>query len=471
MDKLKLLIGGELIDGDASMDVTNPATGEAFVQVPRASTRQALQAVEAAKTAQPAWAALTLDDRRTVVLAFADAIHANSSELARALVMEQGKPLTEASLEVELTEAFIRHFTTIDLPVEVIEDGATHRIEVHYKALGVVCGITPWNFPLALAAFKFAPALLVGNSFILKPAPSTPITSLMLGRLAKDIFPAGIFNVVTDANDLGAVLTDHPDVAKISFTGSTATGKKVMAAAADSLKRLTLELGGNDAAIVLDDVDVASVAPRIFASAFANAGQLCVAVKRVYAHRSIYEALCTELANLADAAVVGDGLQQGTQIGPVQNASQFEKAKALLDSAHRDGRVIAGGEVNPGAGFFVQPTIVRDIEDGTTLVDEEQFSPILPVVRFDDVEEAVRSANCSIYGLGGSVWSSDLDRAYAVARTIDSGTVWINQHFDLRPDVPFGGARQSGIGTELAVDGMREFSQRSVINILKTAPE
>ncbi|KRB80655.1 aldehyde dehydrogenase [Sphingomonas sp. Root710] len=467
LDNLKLLIGGELVDGDSTMEVIDPATGAPFTTVPRGSVRQAERAIAAAKAAQPAWAALPLEDRRARMAAFADAIGANADKLARALVREQGKPLPEASFEIAATEAFIRHFNTIDLPVEVVQDDDVRRVEIHRKPLGVVCAIMPWNFPVLLAAFKFPAALLVGNSFILKPAPTTPVTSLMLGELAKDIFPAGVFNVVTDLNDLGPALTDHPDVAKISFTGSSATGKKVMAAAASSLKRISLELGGNDASIVLDDVDVATVAPKIFSKAFMNAGQVCIAVKRVYAHSSIYDDLCEELARLADEAIVGDGLEQGTQIGPVQNAAQYEKAKTFLESARREGNVIAGGDVADGEGYFIRPTIVRDIADGAMLVDQEQFAPILPVIKFDDVDDAVRRTNSSDYGLGGSVWSADRERAYAIARQIDSGMVWVNEHLDFGPHIPFGGAKQSGLGMELSTDGMLEFSQTSVINISK----
>lgn len=466
-DDLKLLIGGELVDGDSSMEVIDPATGMPFMSVPRGSVRQINQAVAAAKAAQPAWAALPLEERRACLLAFADAIHANADALSRMLVREQGKPLPEASGEIAFTEVFVRHFTTIDLPVEVLQDDEVRRVELHRKPLGVVCAIMPWNFPVLLAAFKFPAALLMGNSFILKPAPTTPVTSLMLGQLAKDIFPAGVFNVVTDLNDLGPTLTDHPDIAKISFTGSGATGKKVMAAAASTLKRVSLELGGNDASIVLDDVDVSTVAPKIFSGAFMNAGQVCIAVKRVYAHSAIYDELCDELAKLADEAIVGDGLHQGTQIGPLQNAAQFEKAKIFLESARREGRVIAGGDVGEGKGYFVRPTIVRDIDDGAMLVDQEQFAPILPIIKFDDVDDALRRTNNSDYGLGGSVWSANRDRAYDVARQIDSGMVWVNQHLDFGPHIPFGGAKQSGIGMELSIDGMLEFSQTSVINISK----
>jgi len=464
---LKLLIGGELVDGDDTMEVIDPAMGTAFMSVPRASARQAKQAIAAAKAAQPGWAALPIDERRACLSVFADAIHQNAESLTHMLVREQGKPLTEAAGEIAATEAFVRYFTTLDLPVEILQDDEMRRVELHRKPLGVVCAIMPWNFPILLAAFKFPAALLVGNSFILKPAPTTPVTSLMLGELAKDIFPSGVFNVVTDLNDLGPTLTDHPDVAKISFTGSAATGKKVMVAAASTLKRVSLELGGNDASIVLDDVDIATAAPKIFAGAFMNAGQVCIAIKRVYAHSSIYDALCDELAKLADEAIVGEGLQQGTQIGPLQNAAQYKKAKTFLESAHREGRVIAGGEVAEGEGYFIRPTIVRDIDDGSMLVDQEQFAPILPIIKFDDVDDALRHTNNSEYGLGGSVWSGDRDRAYAVARQIDSGMVWVNQHLDFGPHIPFGGAKQSGMGMELSIEGLHEFSQTAVINISK----
>lgn len=466
-EDLKLLIGGELVDGDSTMDVIEPAAGVPFTSVPRGSVRQANAAVAAAKMAQPGWAALSLEERRSYLTAFADAIHANADALTRMLVREQGKPLTEAAGEIAFTEVFIRHFNTIDVPVEILQDDETKRVELHRKPLGVVCAIMPWNFPVLLAAFKFPAALLMGNTFVLKPAPTTPVTSLMLGHLAKDIFPAGVFNVVTDLNDLGPTFTDHPDVAKVSFTGSGVTGKKVMAAAASTLKRISLELGGNDASIVLDDVDVSVAAPRIFSGAFLNAGQVCIAIKRVYAHSSIYDALCDELAKLANAAIVGDGLQQGTQIGPVQNAAQYEKAKSFLAAAHREGRVIAGGEPVEGDGYFIRPTIVRDIEDGAMLVDQEQFAPILPIIKFDDVNEALARTNSSDYGLGGSVWSSDVNRAYDIAKQIDSGMVWVNQHLDFGPHIPFGGAKQSGIGMELGHDGMLEFSQTAVINISK----
>lgn len=467
MSEFKLLIGGKLVAGDQTMDVVNPATAEVLASCPRASEAQLNAAVAAAKAAFPAWAATSLDQRRAKLSEIADAIRANAEELSRLLTQEQGKPLHEAIGEVAGTEGFFRYFASMDLPMKVIEDGADRRVEEHRKPLGVVGAITPWNFPLMILSFKLPPALLAGNTIVLKPAPTTPLTALRMGEIMADILPAGVVNIVTDQNDLGGLLSSHPDIAKVSFTGSTDTGKKVMASAAQTLKRLTLELGGNDASIVLDDADPKKVAQGIFKYAFTNCGQVCLAIKRVYAPESIYDALVEELAALANQAVVDDGLKQGAQVGPLQNKMQFEKVKTFLDDARTNGTIVAGGEVMDRPGYFIRPTIVRDIEDGAKLVDEEQFGPILPVIKVKDEHDAVARANASPWGLGGSVWSSNLDRAQDTAKRMEAGTVWINTHLDVGPHIPFGGAKQSGIGTEFGQDGLEEFTQRQIINLHK----
>lgn len=467
MAQLKLLINGRLEDGDLTMDVINPATEQAVMACPRASKAQLDKAVAAAKAAFPAWSRTPIAERKALLGQIADVIQANAGELARLLTQEQGKPIGDATGEVYGAAAFFRYFTSLDLPVKVIDDSEGRRVEAHRRPLGVIGAIVPWNFPLILMAFKVPAALLAGNTVVLKPAATTPLATLRLGELIADIVPPGVVNVIADANDLGGELTAHPDVRKVSFTGSTATGKKVMAGAADALKRITLELGGNDAAIVLDDVDPKAAAPKIFQGAFQNSGQVCIAVKRVYAHEKIYDALCAELAQLADAAVIGDGLQQGTQLGPLQNKMQYDKVRDLIEEARGEGKIIAGGVIPDQPGYFIRPTIVRDITDGTRLVDEEQFGPVLPVIKFADAEDALARANNTPYGLGGSIWSSDLDRAYALAERMESGTVWINKHSELAPNIPFGGAKESGVGVELGEEGLAEFTQLQVINMAR----
>jgi acyl-CoA reductase-like NAD-dependent aldehyde dehydrogenase len=307
MSDFKLLIGGALVPGDATMEVINPATGQPFLTVPRASVAQADAAIAAAKAAQPAWGATPLAQRQQALLRLADAIGARADEFARLLTQEQGKPLPEAQGEVAWTQGFLRHYATLGLEDRVIQDDAAGQIVVRHRPLGVVVGIIAWNFPLLVALWKIGPATLAGNAIVLKPAPTTPASALLLGEVCAQVFPAGVVNVITDANDLGPHLTAHPDVAKIGFTGSTATGKRIAASGADTLKRVTLELGGNDPAIVLDDVDVRETAKSIFANAFLNCGQVCLAIKRAYVHADIYDAMAAELARLAQEAVVGDG--------------------------------------------------------------------------------------------------------------------------------------------------------------------
>jgi acyl-CoA reductase-like NAD-dependent aldehyde dehydrogenase len=463
----RLLINGALVAGEFSLDVIDPAAGTVLATVSRASPAQMENTVAAAKAAFATWSRTPLDERRRCVNAFADALRSERDLFARVLVKEQGKPLKEALDEVDWSEYFIRYYASLDLPVDIFHEDESFRMEGHYKPLGVVVGIAPWNLPIFILSLKLASAVLTGNTFIGKPAPTTPITALMLGACARDIFPAGVVNILTDTNDLGPALTRHPDVAKVSFTGSGPTGKKVAASALDSLKRVSLELGGNDAGIVMDDVDVEQVAARIFDAAFFNAGQGCIVIKRVYAHADIYDRLTDELARIARSAVVGDGLTQGTRIGPMQNVMQFEKAKMFLEYAHRDGDVIAGGNVVEGGGYFIEPTIVRNIDDNSPLVREEQFAPILPVVRFDDVDDAMARINASQYGLGGSVWSSDSRRAYELASRMETGTVWINHHLHIHPGVPLGGAKESGVGVDYGIDGLKEYTQMTTIRLLK----
>jgi acyl-CoA reductase-like NAD-dependent aldehyde dehydrogenase len=464
MMNYNLLIDGKMVPGAMQMPVLNPATEDVVAQCPRASKEQLDAAVAAAKAAYPTWAATPLGERRKYIVEMADVIEANVNELAHILTSEQGKPLTDATAEVMGMAGFFRYLASLDLPMKVIEDSGDRRVEAHRRPLGVVGCIIPWNYPLLILGFKLPPALLAGNTLVVKPAPTTPLSTLRFAELVQGILPKGVLNVITDANDLGDEMTKHPDIRKISFTGSTATGQKVMTSAAATLKRITLELGGNDASIVLDDVDPKKVAPGIFEGAFQNSGQVCLAIKRLYVHEGVYDEICQELVAIANNTVVDDGTKQGTKLGPLQNKMQYEKVKGFLDDARKNGNVIAGGAAMDRPGYFIQPTIVRDIAEGTKLVDEEQFGPVLPVIKYSDHDDVIRRANATTYGLGASVWSSDTDRAHKVASQIEAGTVWINKHLDMAPHIPFGGAKQSGIGTEFAEEGLAEFTQLQIIN-------
>jgi acyl-CoA reductase-like NAD-dependent aldehyde dehydrogenase len=465
--EFKLLINGRLVAGAASLEVINPATGKVLVSCARADKAQLDAAVAAAKSAFANWSATPIDSRRQMLIKIADALEARSAEFAKLLTEEQGKPLAHAAGEIGGSVAMIRAFAAMDLPDTVLRDNDRERILQQHAPLGVVAAITPWNFPMILLMIKVAPALLAGNTVVAKPAPTTPLTTLLFGEMCANILPPGVLNVIVDQNDLGGHLTQHPDIAKVAFTGSTATGKKVMASVAATIKRVTLELGGNDAAIVLDDVDVKDVAAKIFQGAMGNSGQVCLAIKRVYVPDSLYEAMCEELAKLAKAFVVGDGMDAATQMGPLQNKVQFEKVKEFLEDARSHGKIIAGGNALDRAGYFIAPTIVRDIPDTARLVREEQFGPVLPVLKYSNLDDAIARANGTEYGLGGTVWGTNTARALEVAQRMASGTVWVNKHLELPPDIPFGGAKQSGFGTEMGQEGLEEFTQSRIINLAK----
>ena len=465
MYNFKLLIDGRLVDGAAEADVINPATGEAFARAPVANVEQLNAAVAAAKQSFADWSARPIGERASLLSALAERLAQRTDEIVHLLTSEQGKPLDQARMEIMASIGVLRAFATMDIAPRILRDSEQSRVIELRRPLGVVAAITPWNFPIILLIHKLAPALLAGNTLVVKPAPSTPLTTLLLGEICQELLPAGVVNVVIDRNDLGKVLTSHPDVVKVAFTGSTVTGKHVLAAASGTLKRVTLELGGNDAAIVLDDVDPADTARKIFRVAMANAGQMCVAIKRAYVPSSMYDAFCEELVGLANEAVVAEGTLPGVQIGPVQNQMQFEKLKELLEDTRRVGRIIAGGSVIDRPGYFLSPTIVRDVPDDARIVREEQFGPILPVLSYDDIDEVVARANDSEFGLCGSVWGRDVERAISVARRIESGTVCVNHSMPFDAAIPFRGIKQSGLGTELGEEGLLEYTQPTVVNV------
>jgi acyl-CoA reductase-like NAD-dependent aldehyde dehydrogenase len=351
----------------------------------------------------------------------------------------------------------------VDYGPFVLKSDGDKRIVEHRRPLGVVAAITPWNVPIGLLLVKLAPALFAGNTVVAKPAPTTPLSTCLLAEIWNEILPPGVFNVICDGNDLGDALSSHPGIKKVGFTGSTATGEKVMASAAGTLKRLTLELGGNDPAIVLDDVDPIATARRVFTAAMANAGQVCLAAKRIFVPASMYDVFCNELARLADATIVGDGLDPATTMGPIQNAAQYQKALGYLDDARASGTIIAGGVALPGPGYFIRPTIVRDIPDSARLVREEQFCPVLPVLSYDDLDDAIERANATDYGLGATVWGRDLTRAFDVAMQIEAGSVWINEHMVFDFGATARGAKLSGFGGELGPEGFNAYTQGYVV--------
>jgi acyl-CoA reductase-like NAD-dependent aldehyde dehydrogenase len=467
MQHYPLLIDGKLVDGAHKLDVINPATGDVFATCERADEAQLEEAVQAAKRAFPKWAATPVVERRAALMKIADEIESRTDEFARTITLEQGKVLMDSQIEVMGTVAMLRILGSLEIETKVIRDTDAERIVEHRTPLGVVAAITPWNVPLSLLCVKVTPALLSGCTVVAKPAPTTPLSSLLFAGVCAKYLPAGVFNMIVDQNDLGGLLTAHPDVAKVSFTGSTATGKKVMESGASSLKRVTLELGGNDAAIVLGDCDPKEVAPKIFAGAMMNSGQICLAIKRAYVHDSIYDLVCDELAKLAEAAVVDDGMKQGAQYGPMQNKMQYEKVLALIEETRSAGTVIAGGNAVDGPGYFIRPTIVRDIADDARLVREEQFGPVLPVLRFSDVDDVIERANDTEFGLGGTVWTKDWQQGAEIAARIDTGTVWVNQHMAIDPFISVGGAKQSGMGRELGQEGLEEFTQRKLVCVAK----
>ncbi len=467
MFDFQMLINGKLELGKQSMDVINPANERVFAQSPVADSEQLERAVKAAAEAFPLWRDLSFEERGSYLHKVADAINANAEDIASVITLEQGKPLAQSTDEASYSEIFCRYFADQTIAVEELIDTDDQRVEMHHKALGVVAAIIPWNFPLLIAVYKMAPALMAGNTMIIKPSPTTPLSSLKLGMIIADILPPGVVNVLPDKGDLGPLITEHPGIQKISFTGSTPSGKAVMGAAAATLKRITLELGGNDPAIVLDDVDVKETAAAVFGAAFMNSGQVCIALKRLYVQDGIYDAFCDELAALAKQSTVGDGMVDGVDFGPVQNKMQFDKVCGYIEQAKQQGRFIAGGEIEDKPGYFIPVSVVRDVDDGMSIVDEEPFGPVLPVVRFNDIEDVIKRSNTSPYGLGASVWSGDYLVAEKIASRLDSGTVWVNQHCAFGPHIPFPASKESGIGLEFGKEGLLEYTAAKVVNINK----
>ncbi|KAF4963736.1 hypothetical protein FSARC_8284 [Fusarium sarcochroum] len=453
----------QIIDGkNASTEKTrhgvNPATLQEKADVPLATQDDLDRAVAAGKKAFKTWSKVPYEERRRQVLAYADAIDASRNEFRDILTAEQGKPIPQADYETDSAIEWIRGMANIPLLEDVIEDNENRTLVTRYTPIGVVAALVPWNFPLLLATGKIAPALLTGNVIIVKPSPFTPYGGLKLVELAQHFFPPGVVQSLSGDDHLGPWMTSHPGIDKISFTGSTATGKAVLRSASSTLKRVTLELGGNDPAIIFPDVDIEKTAEKVAFFAFLNSGQICLNLKRIFVHESIYPQFKEALVKQVKGFTLGDGSKQGITHGPLQNVAQFERLKSFFNDIEKEGwNVAVGGKIEPSNGYFVNPTIIDRPPEQSRIVVEEPFGPIVPLLSWKDEEEVIERANDTTMGLGASVWTNDIRRANRVARQIQAGNVWVNTHFDLSPMAPFGGHKESGIGTEWGANGLKGF--------------
>jgi len=459
-----LLIDGQLVTTAATTGVVNPASGEVFAEYPYGSPAEIDWAVGAAAAAFPAWRAS--DERAGLLRRCAGALKSEMRSLAELITLEQGKPRRKALHEVSGAVRWFQQTAERDLTTVVLSEDGESMATVRLRPHGVVGAITPWNYPIILAVWKIAPALLAGNTVVLKPSPFTPLSTLRMGAILRDVLPPGVLNVVSGGDDAGARLVSHPLVRLVSLTGSTETGVHVAAVAAGDLKRVVLELGGNDAAIVLPDVDVDDVAERLTLGALENSGQVCQAIKRLYVHEDVFEPLLRRLTKAASALTVGDGREPGIDLGPVTTQPQFQRVQTLVEDARdRGATIVTGGEALRRPGTFYPPTLVTDVAEDARIVAEEQFGPILPVLPFKDPEEAIARANATMYGLSGSVWTRDVDRGTALAAELDCGTAWVNQHNVLHPEAPIGGTRMSGLGYQNGRWGLEAMGTLQVVNV------
>lgn len=452
---------------DEGREIINPATEEVVGVAPEGSVEELNAAVERAVQAQKSFAKLSDAERCDLLLKAADAIEASAEPLVELLSREQGKPLKgpNARFEVGACSAWLRATASFESPdYTAVDDDITAT--VHYRPLGVVGAIGPWNWPMMITIWQIAPALRMGNAVVVKPSEYTPLSVLALIKVFNSVLPEGVLQVVTGDGAVGAALTTHADIDKIMFTGSTATGKKIVESSAANLQRLTLELGGNDAGIVLDDADPAAIAGDLFWGAFINTGQTCAAMKRLYVPESLYDAVCEALVEVAKASPMGVGLEEENVLGPLQNKQQFDIVDKLVNAAKDSGaRVLLGGDPDYDApGYFYPTTLVADIDPDNPLVVEEQFGPALPIVKYTDLDWAIEQANKLDVGLGSSVWSSNRERALEVAAQLEAGTTWINSHGAVDPRVPFGGIKSSGYGVEFGTEGLKGLAYPQIIN-------
>ncbi len=470
MQTYSLTIDGKATPTARTSDILNPADGTLVAACPEGDIALLDQAVDAARRALPAWSALPDADRAAALNKVATLLEQHAGELSALVTREQGKTQSGpgANLEAGGCVAWTRVTAGLTLPEQTIQDDAKSRIVISRKPVGVVGSITPWNWPLMIATWHIMPAVRVGCTIVIKPSPYTPLSTLRLVELMNQVLPPGVVNVVTGGAEVGHRMVTHPGIDKIVFTGSIKTGKSVMEGAADTLKRLTLELGGNDAGIVLPGTTIEPLLEKLFWGCFLNGGQTCAALKRLYVHESQYEDVVAKFAEFVSKIPVGDGMDPKNLIGPLTNEMQRDKVTSYVDEARaRGARILTGGARPAGPGFFYPLTVVADATDDMLLVKEEQFGPAIPILKYRTVDEALARANSLDVGLGGSVWGNDPEEAAGLAARLECGTAWVNQHGGLHPLAPFGGVKCSGIGVEFNVDGLKEYTTIQVVNVAR----
>ncbi|MGS3184200.1 NAD-dependent succinate-semialdehyde dehydrogenase [Aeromonas taiwanensis] len=450
--------------GGHRFEVLNPATGQVITQVPDMDGEDTRVAIAAAHQAQPAWAALTAKERSSKLYAWFELIMANQEELARIMTCEQGKPLAEAKGEVAYGASFIQWFAEEGKRAygrTIPGFSGDRRLATIKQPVGVVAAITPWNFPIAMITRKAGPALAAGCTIVIKPAAETPLSALALAALAEQAgIPAGVINIITShqASAVGDELCNNKTVRKLSFTGSTRIGKLLMRQCADTMKRLSLELGGNAPFIVFDDADLDAAVAGALASKYRNAGQTCVCANRILVQSSVYDAFADKLAAAVRGFKVGDGMGEGTQIGPLINPAAADKVASLVKQAEAAGaRVLVGGSPHPAGPLFYHPTILTGVERGNPILEEEIFGPVAPLVRFETEAEAIALANDTPYGLAAYFYGRDVARVWRVAEQLEYGMVGINEGIISTELAPFGGIKESGLGREGAAEGLEEY--------------